>query len=153
MNVKLRKRHRMMWLVLGIGLPLLCLQAIESIPQRNIAQIPIISCPADITDCGVAERYEIFEQVMDIKVLPGDNFNWVQIDFDQPLVSAFTVAYLDTNADGPSEEAVLLGGLNGMGSYSFKVPANLLNSNQQLLIVDKLKARTLFVQDLNTLQP
>ena len=153
MNVKLRKRHRMMWLVLGIGLPLLCLQAIESIPQRNIAQIPIISCPADITDCGVAERYEIFEQVMDIKVLKGPNYDHINISFDQPLVSAFTVAYLGNNADGPSEDAVLLGGINGMGQYSFGVMPDVLKSNQYLLIVDKLKARTLFVQDLNALQP
>ena len=38
MNVKLRKRHRYIWMVLGIALPLLCLEAIEAIPQNVIAR-------------------------------------------------------------------------------------------------------------------
>ena len=152
MNVKLRKRHRMMWLVLGIALPLLCLEALESIPKRNIAQIPIVSCPADITDCGITERHEISEHILEIKVVPGDSISQVQVAFDQPLVSAFTVAYL-SQGESVSENSPLLGGLNGMGAYTFKVPAQMLSQHSNLVIYDKIKAQTLFVQNLNELKP
>ena len=132
-----------MWMVLGIGLPLLCLQALESIRPRPTANIPITSCPANITDCGITERHEASDHAMTIEVQAGDSISTVKINYTQPLVSAFTLAYLSSTQE-VDENSTLLGSLNEMGTYHFEVPNSTLTAKAQLLIYDRLKGNLLY---------
>lgn len=150
MNVKLRKRHRYMWFVIGIGLPLLCLEAIEGIQIRPTAEIPRLSCPADITDCGITERHEISDHAINIKVDEYQDSSLISISFTQPLVSAFTVAYLTTSEE-VDESAKLIGSLQEMANYTFEVPKESLNGMSHIIIYDKLNDNTLYHQHLNEL--
>lgn len=151
MNVQLRKRHRVMWLFLGIALPLLCLQAIESIPQRPIADIPIISCPANITDCGINERHEVSDHAITINLEEKDSVSLITVHFTQPLVSAFTLAYLSDTGQ-VNGQATLLGAINEMGAYSFELPAGKVGTDSHIVLYDKLNANTLYSQHLNTVK-
>ncbi|GEM_PF-914172 len=148
MNVKLRKRHRYMWFVIGIGLPLLCLEAIEGIAIRPTAEIPRLSCPADITDCGITERHDISDHAIQISVQAKDSLSEISISYTQPIVSAFTLAYL-TASEEVDESARLIGNLNEMGSYRFEVPSKALQGMSHIIIYDKLNASTLYHQPLN----
>ncbi|GAB5527717.1 MAG: hypothetical protein Roseis2KO_55890 [Roseivirga sp.] len=151
MNVKLRKRHRYMWFVIGIGLPLLCLEAIEGIQIRPTADIPRISCPADITDCGITERHEISDHAIDMNLASRNGISIIDINYSQPLVSAFTIAYL-SNSEQISENSKLIGSLDKMGEYSFELDTEDLDGMTHVIIYDKLKANTLYVQPLNALK-
>lgn len=150
MNVKLRKRHRYMWFVIGIGLPLLCLEAIEGIVIRPTAEIPRLSCPADITDCGITERHEVSDHAINISLQKRDSLSQISISYTQPIVSAFTLAYL-TATEEVDESARLIGNLNEMGKYSFEVPNEALQGMSHIIIYDKLNANTLYHQHLNEL--
>lgn len=138
MNIKLRKRHRYMWMVLGIALPLLCLEAIEAIPQNVIGDIPRHSCTLDIGICGIddAEYPIVIEQVQ--------NNNTLSVQVKAPLKSAFTLAYLSSKQE-LDESATLLGAIHTMGDYSFKIE-NQINTGSYLLLVDKLNDKTLYHQ-------
>ncbi len=150
MNVKLRKRHRYMWFVIGIGLPLLCLEAIEGTQVRPTAEIPRISCPADITDCGITERHEISDHAIDMNLASRNGISVIEINYSQPLVSAFTIAYL-SNSEQISENSKLIGSLDKMGKYSFELDTEDLNGMSHIIIYDKLNDNTLFHQPLNEL--
>lgn len=150
MNVKLRKRHRYMWFVIGIGLPLLCLEAIEGVQISPTAEIARVSCPADITDCGITERHVISDHAIDISVKNGSTSSLIQISYTQPIVSAFTVAYLTTSEEVDAS-AKLIGSLHKMDNYSFEVPNESLNGMSHIIIYDKLNDNTLFHQPLNEL--
>lgn len=150
MNVKLRKRHRYMWFVIGVGLPLLCLEAIEGTQVRPMADIPRISCPADITDCGITQRHEISDHAITISMEAGDSTSLIKISYTQPIVSAFTLAYL-TVSEEVDASAKLVGSLDQMGNYSFEVPNQSLKGMSHLIIYDKLNANTLYHQHLNEL--
>lgn len=152
MNVKLRKRHRFMWFVIGIGLPLLCLEAIEGIQPRPMADIPRISCPLDITDCGITERHEISDHAIEMKIATRDGVGVIEINYTQPLVSAFTLAYL-SDSEEVGTGSKLLGGLNEMGSYSFEMNDTDLNGMTHIIVYDKLNANSLYVQPINELKP
>lgn len=136
MNIKLRKQHRYIWMVLGIALPLLCLEAIEAIPKNVIADIPRHSCTLDIGVCGIDETdYPIvIEQVQ--------NNNRLNIQVKAPLKSAFTLAYLSSSQE-LDKNATLLGGIHTMGKYSFDIEDQIGN---YLLLVDKLNDKTLYHQ-------
>lgn len=138
MNVKLRKRHRYMWMVLGIALPLLCLEAIEAIPQNVIADIPRHSCTLDIGVCGIDDTdYPIvIEQVQ--------NNNTLNVQVKAPLKSAFTLAYISSSQE-LEENATLLGAIHTMGDYSFDIEDQ-ISSGSYLLLVDKLNDKTLYHQ-------
>ncbi|MBO3700283.1 hypothetical protein [Roseivirga sp. E12] len=138
MNVKLRKRHRYMWMVLGVALPLLCLEAIEAIPENTIADIPRHSCSLDIGICGIdnAEYPIIIEQSKSANVL--------SLKIKAPLKSAFTLAYLSDTQE-LNENASLLGAIHTMGDYSFGLESQ-ESSQRYLLLVDKLNNKTLYHQ-------
>ena len=148
MNVQLRKRHRVMWMVLGIALPLLCLQALETLQMSPVADIPRVSCPADITDCGITERHEVTAHAVTITVQAGDSISTVNVTYTQPLVSAFTLAYLSASPE-VNTNSTLLGGLNEMGSYNFEVPNALLSGKAHLLLYDKLKGNILYHHNMS----
>ncbi len=138
MNVKLRKRHRYMWMVLGIALPLLCLEAIEAIPQNVIADIPRHSCTLDIGVCGIddADYPIVIEQVQ--------NNNTLSIKVKAPIKSAFTLAYI-SNSQELEDNATLLGAVHTMGDYNFDIEGQISNGSY-LLLVDKLNDKTLYHQ-------
>jgi len=150
MNVKLRKRHRYMWFVIGIGLPLLCLEAIEGIQISPTADIPRVSCPLDMTDCGITERHKISDHAIEMTLATKNGIGAIEINYTQPIVSAFTLAYL-SNSEEVGADSKLLGGLNEMGSYSFEMTDADLNGMTHIIIYDKLNANSLYVQPLNEL--
>lgn len=136
MNIKLRKRHRYIWMVLGIALPLLCIEAIEAIPQNVIADIPRHFCSLDIGICGIddAEYPIVIEQVQ--------SDNTLNVQVKAPLKSAFTLAYL-SNSQELDENSTLLGAIHTMGDYSFDMEDQV---GRYLLLVDKLNDKTLYHQ-------
>ncbi len=138
MNVKLRKRHRYIWMVLGIALPLLCLEAIEAIPQNVIADIPRHACTLEIGVCGIddADYPILIEQ--------NQNAGFLNLKIKAPLKSAFTLVYL-SNSQVLDENATLLGAVHTMGDYSFDISAQTGNQGY-LLLVDKLNDKTLYHQ-------
>lgn len=145
MNIKLRKRHRYMWFVIGIGLPLLCLEAIEAIPDRPTADIPRTTCPIGVTSCGMTEYDQdhfLEHDVFEMSTEAYDSSKVLKISFDRPLQSAFTLVYYSTKAE-IDDSAVLLGSLAEMGSYEFPLmsdPRNAFN----VILYDKLNQRQLF---------
>ncbi|OEK06254.1 hypothetical protein [Roseivirga misakiensis] len=141
MNVKLRQRHRYIWMVMGIALPLLCLEAIEGIPQNVIADIPRHSCTLDIGICGI--NYEGDSQAIQIEQVKSKNSFGVVVN--APLKSAFTLLYL-SNKQEYDESAVLLGAINSMGEYNFDLPENAENY-KYLLLADKLNDKTLYHEE------
>ena len=152
MNVKLRKRHRYMWFIIGIGLPLLCLEILEDIKLRPIAEIPRVSCPLDMTTCGITERHEISDHSMQMSVATRNGVGVVEINYTQPIVSAMTIAYL-SDSEELGSNAKLLGGLNEMGSYSFEMNDSDLNGMTHIIVYDQLKSNSLYVQPINELKP
>ncbi len=140
MNVKLRKRHRYIWMVLGIALPLLCLEAIEHIPKNVIGDIPRYSCPAGIASCGEfshSDYYHSFETEIETK----DSISNLIVTVKQPIVSAFTTLYIDKSEEITSQ-SLLIGLLNGMGKYEFQVPNEIINDSFTLFFHDKLNNKT-----------
>lgn len=143
LNIQLRKRHRLMWYVLGIGLPLLCLQAIENLPNDPLADINRHVCIAGLEVCGFSDSYEdpfieteTTEAKLNLKLLA-------------PLKSAFTTVYV-SNEQKLSSSAQIIGQLNSMGNYEFDLP----NKNfEYLLLVDEIKGTTLFHSPLKSNQP
>ena len=122
MNIQLRKRHRYMWMVIGIGLPLLCLTAIENIPTRpTTATILPNTSPLDITNC---EPFEVAEGTnhggFQATMTKSDSSMLIKVKFTEPLKSAFTVAYLGS-PEQPKESWKLLGSLESVGDYDFTI--------------------------------
>lgn len=124
MNLNLRKRHRLMWMVIGIGLPLLCLTAIENIPARPTAEIPRFACPDGITNCGITgEEGDIEHLHLDAfsaGISLQDSVSTITVEVLQPLKSAYTLAYLGS-PEQSKDSWRLLGALEGMGNYEFRV--------------------------------
>jgi len=110
-----------MWMVIGIGLPLLCLTAIENIPARPTANIARHSCPAAIANCGLLGDIEHMHlEAFDAEMQATDSTTSIKIIVEQPLKSAYTLAYL--GSPGESKDSwKLLGSLAGMGDYHFTV--------------------------------
>lgn len=142
-NVKLRKRHRSMWLIIGIALPLLCLQAIESIPQRPIAGIPITACPTTIGNCGaILDIEDQHLEAFDATLTENDSITTIKILVEQPLKSAFTLAYLGS-PDQTKEKWRLLGSIEEMGTYTFEVNESFGNSVVGIIFYDVLNEQML----------
>lgn len=114
-----------MWMIIGIGLPLLCLTAIENIPARPTANIPQHACPAGITNCGASDDPEhIHAEAFKIDITTQDSTSTVSVNVLQPLKSAYTLAYLGS-PDEPKKNWRLLGSLEGMGAYEFVIKERL----------------------------
>ena len=138
MNVKLRKRHRYIWMVMGIALPLLCLEAIEGIPENPLKNIPRHSCLLDIGVCGIdAEEFSL-------SIEESTQEERITIKVSAPLKSAFTIAYL-SNEQTFDSSAKPLGAIHTMGSYVFDMVGN---QGQYLLLYDKLNDVTIYHQAL-----
>lgn len=145
MNVKLRKRHRYIWMVLGIALPLLCLEAIENIPTNVIADIPRHSCTLGIGICGIDDT----DAKASITSTANLEQSSISVSVNGPLKSAFTLVYLSSDQE-INDNAVLLGSIEGMGDYNFDLPKdNMHGSDPYLVIVDQLNANTLYHQQFN----
>jgi len=138
MNVKLRKRHRYLWMSLGIILPLLCLEAIEKIPTNALKDIPRHSCLLDIGVCGIdSDEFPIeISQTID--------GNAIEVIVTSPLKSAFTIAYL-SNQQAYDDSAIPLGAIHSMGDYTFNWSGE---EKQYLLLYDKLNKATIYHQKL-----
>lgn len=120
MNLQLRKRHRLMWMVIGIGLPLLCLTVIENIPIRPTANIARHSCPANMTNCGLTgDIKHIHLEAFEASIAAQDSTSTILVKVVQPLKSAYTLAYLGS-PDQSKDDWRLLGSLEGMGDYEFQ---------------------------------
>ena len=138
MNVKLRKRHRYIWMSFGILLPLLCLQAIENIPANPLKEIPRHACLLDIGVCGIdSEEFPI-------EITQSAQEDFISINLTSPLKSAFTIAYL-SNDQVFNESAEALGAINSMGKYQFAYSGK---PKQYLLLYDQLKKVTIYHQKL-----
>lgn len=145
MNVKLRKRHRYIWMVMGIALPLLCLEAIENIPKNVIADIPRHSCTLGIGICGIDEG----DSKASITSTADFGQASIKVSVNGPLKSAFTLVYLSSDQEINSQ-ALLLGSIEGMGDYNFILPKDKTQgSNPYLVIVDQLNDNTLYHQQFN----
>ena len=145
MNVKLRKRHRYIWMVMGIALPLLCLEAIENIPKNVIADIPRHSCTLDIGICGVTEG----DAKASITSTADFRQSIIKVSVTEPLKSAFTLVYLSSSQE-VNNQALLLGSIEGMRDYNFKIPFGKTHgTDPYLVIVDQLNNNTLFHQQFN----
>ncbi len=131
-----------MWMVLGIALPLLCLEAIEAIPKNVIADIPRHSCSLDIGICGIdnADYPIVIEQ--------SQAANTLDLKIKTPLKSAFTLAYISRSQE-LNEDAVLIGAINSMGEYSFDIDTQ-IDDQTYLLLVDKLNDKILYHQLIPT---
>ena len=138
MNVKLRKRHRYLWMSLGIVLPLLCLQAIENIPQNPLKNIPRHSCLLDIGICGIDSAE------FPIEVKPSTQNGVLTLQVSSPLKSAFTIAYL-SNEQTFDDSAETLGAIHSMGEYQFNWSGE---KKQYLLLYDQLNKVTIYHQAL-----
>ncbi len=143
LNIQLRKRHRLMWYVLGIGLPLLCLQAIENIPKDPLADINRHVCAAGLEICGFADSYE--NPVLETEL----NEAKLKLKLLAPLKSAFTTVYV-SNEQELSSSAQIIGQLNSMGNYEFDLPSE---NYEYLLLVDEIKGTALFHSPLKRNQP
>ncbi|PIQ50176.1 MAG: hypothetical protein COW03_01575 [Cytophagales bacterium CG12_big_fil_rev_8_21_14_0_65_40_12] len=152
MNVKLRQRHRYIWMVMGIALPLLCLEAIEHIPANPLARIPINICPVGIANCEVVSSHDIdyhaFEWSYDII----DETTTLKLDLVRPLKSAFSLVYL-SKGESPDKNSILLGGLNEMKHYEFSFPWGTASKMDHILVWDKLNNKQLFFNSINDLKP
>jgi len=152
MNVKLRQRHRYIWMVMGIALPLLCLEAIEHIPANPLARIPINICPVGIANFEVVSSHDIdyhaFEWSYDII----DETTTLKLDLVRPLKSAFSLVYL-SKGESPDKNSILLGGLNEMKHYEFSFPWGTASKMDHILVWDKLNNKQLFFNSINDLKP
>ena len=142
MNIQLRKRHRFMWMIIGIGLPLLCLTAIENIPVRPTADIARHACPAAITNCGIYDVEHSHMEAFDAWLTKGDSTTVFQIDVLQPPKSAFTLVYVGSG-DQPNESWHLLGAVEGMGSYSFQMNKSFGDAVVPITFYDALNKQVL----------
>ncbi len=144
MNIQLRKRHRYMWMIIGIGLPLLCLTAIENIPARpTTATIIPNTSPLDITNC---EPFEVMEGTnhggFQATMNMSDSSMLIKVKFTEPLKSAFTVAYLGS-PEQPKESWKLLGSLEGVGDYDFTINKASGGKSVDLTFYDALNEKVL----------
>lgn len=129
-------------MVLGIALPLLCLEAIENIPNNVIADIPRHSCTLGIGICGVTEG----DAKVSITSTADFSQSTIKVSVNGPLKSAFTLVYLSSDQE-VNAQAVLLGSIEGMGDYDFELPKdNTQGSDPYLVIVDRLNTNTLYHQ-------
>lgn len=127
-----------MWMVLGIALPLLCLEAIEGIPRNVIADVPRHSCLLELGVCGITESDADFPiQIEQIK-----SKTEFTIQLKAPLKSAFTLVYLSKSQE-LDDSAFLLGSMHSMGQCQFDLPEN-SGEFSYLLITDKLNNQTLY---------
>ena len=133
-----------MWMIIGIGLPLLCLTAIENIPTRPTADIARHACPAAIANCGLSGDLEhIHLEAFEASFSQLDSTTIIKVNVVQPLKSAFTLAYLGT-PDQAKEDWQLLGAIEGMGDYQFTLN-QLLDKEQVhgITFYDALKEQVL----------
>jgi hypothetical protein len=148
MNVKLRQRHRYIWMVMGMALPLLCLEAIEQIPANPLARIPINICPVGIVSCGFSEYDEVHFLALDvfkIEITEYDSTALVSIDFSVPLKSAFTIAYYSPN-EQIDNQSIALGSIQGMGSYRFNLRNDWPSKDFNIIIKDVLKNKIIHTE-------
>lgn len=141
MNVKLRKRHRYIWMVLGIALPLLCLEAIENIPKNVIADIPRYACPAGITSCGDSSHSD-YDHTFQVTTKTTDSITSLKIVVSQPIKSAFTTLYIDQTGE-KTQNSILIGQISQMGDYEYQIPTNIVDGSFTLLFFDELNDTTL----------
>ncbi|MFT6216298.1 MAG: hypothetical protein ACJAS3_002707 [Roseivirga sp.] len=152
MNVKLRKTHRYIWMVLGIGLPLLCLEAIEHIPENPLARIPMNICPVGITTCDVVASHETDYHAFEWSYDLIDSTTTLKLDLVRPLKSAFSLVYL-SKKESPDNTSILLGSLNEMEHYEFSFPWGTASEMDNILVWDKLNNKQLFFKSINDLTP
>ena len=129
-------------MVLGIALPLLCLQAIENIPKNVIAKVPRHSCPVGITDCGIVDDHNRHQHAFDYELESIDSIQYLKLSVVQPLKSAFTLVYQGNSEE--IENAQLIGQVNQMGDYQFKLQQTIQNQVFSIFLYDKLNQKVLF---------
>lgn len=145
MNVKLRKRHRYMWMVLGVALPLLCLEAIEVIPKNVIADIPRNYCPHGISTC-VLPVHTMFQGEDNLEIR--FDKDRLKLNLKSPLKSAFTLVYLSEESKNV-EGANLLGQLNEMGKYEVSINKKDFEEVKYLILYDQLNDHVIFETQLS----
>ena len=151
MNIRLRKRHRYMWMVLGIALPLLCLEAIEGIPRNVIADIPRHSCPAGISNCITDHEQYKPDSVFTWHIFDNDSLVRINLQVKKPIKSAFTTVYLQHDDMGLNSQ--LVGQVNGMGEYSYDVARNDFEKARGIFIIDELKRIVFDSKSIEDLRP
>ncbi|MFY0593847.1 MAG: hypothetical protein JXQ92_14465 [Roseivirga sp.] len=132
----MRKRHRYIWMVMGIALPLLCLEAIEGIPNNVIADIPRHSCPGSITSCGDYNHSDYYHAIQ-VTTKTIDSLTNFKIVVKQPIKSAFTTLYLDPSGE-KTTSSILIGQLSQMGDYNYQIPTDMVNGSFTLFFYDEL---------------
>ncbi len=112
MITKLRKRHRIIWLVMAVVLPLLFMAAYMSIPKYQLFEGKL---------SNTVDDYLI---TMDRPVIVGDNWlgGELEIDVLRYERSSSALVYLaHIDKDNYMGTAILVGKINNRGKYKFQI--------------------------------
>ena len=135
-------------MVLGIGLPLLCLEAIEHIPENPTAGIPMNICPLGISTCASPDydkAHFLAHDVFKIEATQLEDSVFINLSFNAPLKSAFTIVYYSKKED-IDRDAVALGSVQEMGKYKFDIKPEWLKNDFNLIIKDVLKNKIIYLE-------
>lgn len=126
MIVSLRRRHKVIWLIIALALPILFVKAWLDVP------VNLLAADQDV-------YHESVEGKMEISI--NDERNLITIELIAPIQAINPRLVLLRSAD---EEIVDLGTLSGRGSYQFEMPGTaVVEKGDVLRIVDAARDRVL----------
>lgn len=143
MNLKLQNRHRYIWTIIAVVLPILFIAAYTVIPDSAAYQNPkktkterantsnYIITP--LLDNELMKVQYLDEKMIGDTILP---YQVLELFLKQPLTNPSNVVYL--SKDKTIENGIALGNLNNTTKYKFKVNRSKSKSMPYLILYDAL---------------
>ena len=141
MIVSLRKRHKAIWVLLSILLPLSFLLAYLKIPENVLEDVP-----------QKQQSMANYQDAISISFLQMESNYRCKIEVREPLTSAFTLVYLSKNKEVEAGSS-LLGSIDKMGTYNFSVPSEIYTGHPFIVLFDQLNQTIIYHQTLNASTP
>ena len=127
----LRRRHFFTWIIIALILPVLFLLAWNEIPEAsNQIGTKQLSNSTDPL-VKVSEHHE------------GAN-NYVVLKLSRPAEKPSVVAYVGSSSTALVSESMLLGRVEGSGTYKFRISEELIREGSHLLFYDPINKKIIY---------
>ena len=132
MILPLRNRHRSIWILLAVVLPIAFVGAYLIIPERPEGRILLNN--QRVANPGAV----ITNQTITANLIGSpDQGLTLEVRLPQPLKSSFVTAYISSDDQEWPGNALLLGTLQGIGTYQFEIKEEEIRT--RLILYDEIK--------------
>ncbi|MEO1049886.1 MAG: hypothetical protein AAFX87_04655 [Bacteroidota bacterium] len=139
MIIPLRKRHFLIWIVLGILLPIMAITAFINVQKIPPSEVTFNKQSPPLPDI----KHEAQDEYVKINIRANASGEYqLETIILQPFVSASSLIYL-SNSSNPADfdQAAFVGSITAKGVYRFKIPASSINNRDMVNVIfyDKVK--------------